>query len=73
MDLDRLADEAKKLIEKRGGMDSVKEDAVELKDIATGDGSLMDKAKASAEALRDPGAPGEAATPATDPADRAGD
>ena len=35
-------------------MDSLKEDAEELKDIATGDGSLVDKAKEAAEASRIP-------------------
>ncbi len=59
MDLGKLADEAKKLVDERGGMDSLKEDAEELKDIATGDGSLADKAKEAAEAIKDPGAPGK--------------
>lgn len=54
----RLADRAKKVVDKRGGTDSVKEDAEELKDIAKGEGSLKDKAKAAGEALKDPGAPG---------------
>jgi hypothetical protein len=58
MDLGKLADEAKKLVDERGGMDSLKEDAEELKDIATGDESLVDKAKEAAEAVKDPGAPG---------------
>ena len=59
MDIGKLADEAKKLIDERGGMDALKEDAVELKDIATGEGSLTDKAKAAAEALQDPGGEGD--------------
>jgi hypothetical protein len=59
MDFGKLAKQAKKMIDKRGGMESVKEDAMELKDIATGKGSLEDKAKAAAQALEDPGAPGE--------------
>jgi len=59
MDLEKLADEAKKLIEKRGGMESVKEDAIELKEIAGRDESLLGKAKDAAAALKDPGAPGE--------------
>jgi hypothetical protein len=59
MDLGKLADEAKQLVEERGGMDSLKDDAEELKDIATGDGSLVDKAKEAAEAIKDPGAPGQ--------------
>ena len=54
----RLADQAKKVVDKRGGTDSVKEDAEELKDIAKGKGSLKDKAKAAGEALKDPGAKG---------------
>jgi hypothetical protein len=55
----RLADQAKKVIDKRGGTDALKEDAEELKDIATAEGSVKDKAKAAGEAIRDPGAPGE--------------
>jgi hypothetical protein len=46
------------LVNKRGGTESVKQDAGELKDIASGPGSLGDKAKAAADALKDPGAPG---------------
>ena len=53
MNLGKLTDQAKQLIGKRGGMDSVKEDAVEVKDIAQGEGSMQDKAKAAAEALKD--------------------
>jgi hypothetical protein len=56
MDLGKLVDEAKELVEERGGVDSLKADAEELKDIATGDGSVVDKAKAAAEAIKDPGA-----------------
>ena len=36
---------------------------MELKDIATSKGSMQDKAKAAAEALKDPDAPGEPTTP----------
>jgi hypothetical protein len=36
-----------------------KEDAEEVKNIATGEGSLKTKAKAAGEAIKDPGAPGE--------------
>jgi hypothetical protein len=53
----RLADQAKKIVDKRGGTESLKEDAEELKDIATGKGSLKDKAKAAGEAVKEPGAP----------------
>ena len=59
MDLNKLTDQAKKLIDDRGGVDALKEDATELKDIATGEGSLTDKAKAALDAVKDPGAPGE--------------
>jgi hypothetical protein len=54
----RLADQARKTIDKRGGMDSVKEDAQELRDIAKGKGSLSDKAKEAGKAIKDPGAKG---------------
>jgi hypothetical protein len=56
MDLKRLTNRAKDLVEKRGGPESVKEDAGELRDIAKGEGSLKDKAKAAAEAIKEPGA-----------------
>ena len=54
-----LTDKAKDVVEKRGGTDSVKEDAGELKDIFKSKGSLTDKAKAAASAIKDPGAEGE--------------
>jgi hypothetical protein len=56
-----LADRAKKVVDKRGGTDALKQDAEELKDIAGGKGSLKDKGKAAGEAIKDPGAPGEEA------------
>jgi hypothetical protein len=58
VNLRRLADQAKKIVDKRGGTDALKEDAEELKDIAGGQGSLKDKAKAAGEAIKEPGAPG---------------
>jgi hypothetical protein len=66
MNLGQLASKARDLVQKRGGTDSVKEDAQELRDIASGSGSLGDKAKAAAEAVKDPGA--EEATPPAQPA-----
>jgi hypothetical protein len=57
VNLRRITDQAKKLVEKRGGTDALKEDAEELKDIAKGEGSLKDKATAAGEAIKDPGAP----------------
>jgi len=56
MDLKRLANKAKKTIDSRGGVDSLKADAEELRKIAKGDGSLADKAKRAAKAVKDPGA-----------------
>ena len=58
MDFKKLADRAKETIDKRGGTDALKADAEELKKIAKGKGSLTDKAKAAASALKDPGARG---------------
>src|SRR5215207_3015967 len=56
MDLKRLQRTAKQLIDRRGGTDSLKADAEELKDIAKGPGSVADKAKRAGDALKDPGA-----------------
>ena len=52
MDLKSLQRRAKQLIDKRGGTDSLKADAEELKDIAKGSGSVTDKAKRAGDALR---------------------
>jgi hypothetical protein len=67
MDLKRLADRAKQLVDKRGGTESLKQDAEELKDIAAGRGSVSDKAKAAASAIKEPGADA-AEAPAAEPA-----
>jgi hypothetical protein len=67
MDLKGLQRKAKQLIDKRGGTESLKGDAEELKDIAKGPGSLTDKAKRAGEALKDPGAKGPDERPAADP------
>lgn len=63
MDLKSLFNKGKKIVDQRGGVDSLKEDATELKDIAQGKGSLSDKAKDAAAAIKDPGAPGEEPKP----------
>lgn len=63
MNLGKLAGQAKQLIDKRGGIESVKEDAIELKNIAGEKGSMAGKAKEAAAALEDPGAPGDPAAP----------
>ena len=46
------------MIDKRGGMGALKEDAEEVRRIAQRKGSLADKAKAAGEAIKEPGAPG---------------
>jgi hypothetical protein len=55
MDFKKLADKAKETIDKRGGVESLKADAEELKKVAKGKGSLADKAKAAAKAIKEPG------------------
>ena len=55
MDFKKLAAKAKDTIDKRGGMDSLKADAEELKKVAKGKGSLTEKAKAAAAAVKEPG------------------
>jgi hypothetical protein len=69
VNLRRLTDQAKKIVEKRGGTDALKEDAEELKDIAKGEGSLKDKANAAADAVKEPGAPGKEAQEERKPAE----
>lgn len=66
MRLNDLVNRAKQMVDKRGGTNALKEDAQELKDIASSKGSTQDKAKRAAEALKDPGAPGEEHRPAAD-------
>jgi hypothetical protein len=55
MDFKKLANKAKETIDKRGGVESLKGDAEELKKVAQGKGSLSDKAKAAAKAIKEPG------------------
>ena len=58
MKLNRLFERAKKTVDDRGGVESLKGDAQELKEIATGKGSVKDKAKSAAAAIKEPGAAG---------------
>jgi hypothetical protein len=51
-----MADKAKQTFQQRGGSTAAKQDAEELRDIAQGKGSLADKAKEAAAAVREPGA-----------------
>lgn len=55
VNLKRIADQAKRTIDKRGGTASLKEDLNELKGVAKGKGTMKDKAKAAGEALKQPG------------------
>lgn len=55
MKFNRIADAAKRAIDRRGGMDALKGDLREVQEIAKGRGSLSDKAKAAAEAVKTPG------------------
>jgi hypothetical protein len=75
MNLKSLQHRVKQLIGRRGGTESLKEDAEELKDIATGPGSIGDKAKRAGEAVKEPGAkePDEPATDAPTPPASASD
>ena len=57
MALGKIAGKPTQLIDERGGTESIKEDAGELKRIAAGHGSLADKAGEAVEALKVPGAP----------------
>jgi hypothetical protein len=58
VDLGSLAKKAKRMVDKRGGVGALKDDAEELKHIAGRKGSAADKAKQAANALKDPGKPG---------------
>ncbi len=55
MDLKSLFNKGKKMVDDRGGVDSLKEDAQELAGIAKGKGSLTDKAKEATAAVNEPG------------------
>ena len=61
MNFKNLFNRAKKTVDERGGVESLKADAAELKDVATSKGGLADKARGAAEAIKEPGAPGRAA------------
>jgi len=71
MDLRGLSTKARELVEKRGGTDSLKQDADQLKGIAKGSGSLSDKAKAAVSAIKDPGADAAETAAAAAPTERA--
>lgn len=65
MDLKRMADKAKRVIDERGGTEQIRRDADRLRGIATGPGTAKQKAEAAGEALKQPrratsGAPSDA-------------
>jgi hypothetical protein len=59
MDFKGMADKAKQVFQQRGGAKAAKEDAQELRDISHEQGSVADKLKDAAAAIKDPGAPGD--------------
>jgi hypothetical protein len=65
VDFKKLSDRAKDLVEKRGGTEGLKQDATQLREIARGQGSIADKAKQAAAALKETGG-SEPAAPAAD-------
>jgi hypothetical protein len=60
VDFKKIAQQAKSVVDKRGGTESLKEDFDQLKTIAKGKGSISDKAKEAVEAIK---RPGEGSTP----------
>lgn len=65
VDFKKLSTQAKDLVEKRGGTEGLKRDAAELREIAKRQGTLSEKAKAAAAALKESGA-NDPAHPAAD-------
>ena len=55
----KLTKQVKSVVKKRGGMSALKDDAMELKDVATSKESWTEKAQDAVEAVEDPGKPGE--------------
>ena len=74
MKFNRIADKARQILDRRGGMDALKEDLQEVKAAAAGRGSFKDKARAAAEAVKTPGRnpqqPGAPDAPGQAPTDR---
>ncbi|MFY9488337.1 MAG: hypothetical protein WAP35_06555, partial [Solirubrobacterales bacterium] len=65
MTLKDLIDKGKKIVEDHGGVDGLKEtvtkSATEIKDIATGEGTVTDKLKGAADVVKEAGAEGGSA------------
>ncbi len=60
----QAADQAKKVVDSRGGTDGLKRDAEKLREIATGKGTAKEKAQRAADHLKQK--PGEPGSPKTD-------
>lgn len=58
MGVDDIVDKAKGMLGGDRSAEDLKEDAEEVKDTATSDQSMTDKAKEGYEEIKDPGAPG---------------
>ena len=58
MGVEEFENKVKQEVEDRGGTDALKEDATEVKDDVSEQGSLSDKGKDIVEDVKDPGAPG---------------
>ena len=58
MDFKKIRKQAEQAVEKRGGTASLKGDLAEIKAIAKSKGSTSEKAKAAANALKNPGRAG---------------
>ena len=70
MKWNRLADQAKKMVDGRGGTDGLKRDAEKLREIATGQGTAKEKAQRAADHLKQqPGErpPGKPDAPSAEP------
>jgi len=63
MDWKLIADRAKQVVDKRGGSESVKQDAEELRNIAQGEGTVSEKLGRAAKAIKEPGAAREPGAP----------
>ena len=68
MDFGKLTRQVQGIVKKRGGMGALKDDAMELKDVATSKEGWTEKAQDAAEAVQDPGKPGEERKKPAEPA-----
>jgi hypothetical protein len=65
MDFGKLAKQAQRAIDKRGGTDALKKDLGDLKDIATGPGTPQEKARRAADSLKQSGGNAHPQAPGT--------